>query len=347
VPEASDRRRFFLDVLREAAGVVREVSQAIREELEPELLPTGEKEQWYAHPPVPAGPTRRTLTREELASLCAEVGLGERAQDVARLARLSIRLTRADPQSAVLRSRLGGVPDLPPELEWPAWGDKELAFLGQIDLAEVATLAPDSLLPPQGLLLFFYEASSQPSGLDPSHRGSCRVVHVESDASLLRPASPHRATFAPYPLELSCELMIPPSWSAAVEALDLDLDERASWDELREKVAAAQGVELEDLVPRWQSLHRLLGYPEELGSGVELDCQLASCGISVDDPETYLDPRRDELEAGAEAWRLLLQVSDDEELGTSWGQGFGRVWILIREEDLRERAFERAWAILR
>ncbi len=351
MPGASDRRRFFLDVLREAADVVREVSQAIREELDPGLLEAGEwseEDQWYAQPPVAATPAKRTLVPEELLSLCAEVGLEERAQDVIRLARLSIRLTRAaDPEAAAPRSRLGGVPDLPSGFEWPSWNGIELAFLGQIDLAAVAALAPDLPLPGRGLLLFFYEASGQPSGLHPAHRGSCRVVHLDGDPSRLRPAPVERASFAPYPVALSGELMLPPSWSPAVEALDLDLDERAAWDDLREKVAAAQGVELEDLVPRWQSLHRLLGYPEELGSGIELDCQLASAGIAVDDADSVLDPRRDELEAGAIAWRLLLQVSDDEELGTSWGQGFGRVWILMREEDLRKRAFDRAWAILR
>lgn len=348
--EASDRRRFLLDVLREAAGVVREVNRAIRAELEPELFQAeewSEEDQWYAQPPVPARPTTRPLGRDELASLCAEVGLAERAQDVRRLARMSIRLTKAEVGAASIRSRLGGAPDLPPDFTWPDWNGKELAFLGQLDLAEVAALAPDLPLPRHGLLAFFYEAVGQPSGLDPSHRGSCRVVHVDEEPSRLRPAGADRASFAEYPLQLSLELMLPPSWSSAVDALDLDADERSAWDELREKIAAAQGVELEDLTPRWQSLHRLLGYPEELGSGIELDCQLASAGIAVEDAEASLDLRRDELEAGAADWRLLVQLSDDEELGASWGEGFGRVWIMMREEDLQARAFERAWAILR
>lgn len=340
----SDRRGFFSEFLREAAGVVREVNEVIRTELGPEV--TGEDELWYMSPPLRAHPTQRALSPDDLPSLCDEVGLANRFAQVRELARTSIRLTRWEPESEVPgRSRLGGAPDLPLGFEWPAWNGKELAFLGQLDLAEVAALeaAP---LPDRGLLLFFYDVATRPSGLESSHRGSCRVVHVDEDPGHLEPASMGEVLSA-YPLDLSLELMLPRSWSPRVEALDLEPDEMAAWDELREKLASAQGVELEELTPHWQSLHRLLGYPEELGSGTELDCQLASAGISVELAQGYLDARRDELEAAAADWRLLLQVSDDKELGVSWGEGFGRLSLWIREQDLQEPAFDGVWAILR
>ena len=340
--EGADRRRFFSDFLRDAVGAVREVNEAIRTGVEPEL------DQDEQELPLPARPTERALRTEELPALCEEAGLATRSAKIGELARTSLRLTRAEPEyRASGRSRLGGAPDLPAGFEWPRRDVKELAFLGQLDLAEVAALEPKAPLPGRGLLLFFYDVAGQPSGVAPSHRGSCRVVLVDEDPSRLAPAGADRACFSEYPLHLSLELMLPRSWSPAVEALDLDPDEMAAWDELREKLARAQGVELEELTPSWQSLHRLLGYPEELGSGMELDCQLASGDMSVEADESYVDPPGEELEARAADWRLLLQLSNDEELGASWGEGFGRLSLMIREQDLHARAFDGVWAIVR
>jgi hypothetical protein len=211
----------------------------------------------------------------------------------------------------------------------------------------VAALGSTVPVRARGLLLFFYDVAGQPSGLDPLHRGSCRAAHVDDDPARLERAGAERASFAEYPLELTLELTLPRSWSPSVEALDLKAEEIGAWDELREKLAEAQGLELEELTPRWQSLHRLFGYPEELGTGMELDCQLASSGISAEANDGLVAPRHEELEAGTAQWRLLLQLSDDDELGTSWGESFGRLSLWIREEDLAAGAFERVWAILR
>ena len=54
-----------------------------------------------------------------------------------------------------------------------------------------------------------------------------------------------------------------------------------------------------------------------------------------------------ELEAAASDWQLLLQISDDERLGASWGEGFGRLWLLIRRQDLEASSFDQVWAIRR
>jgi hypothetical protein len=340
--DTADRRRFFLEVVRGAAEIVREVSEAIRSELEPELA---QEEPWYTAPAVPARPATRTLGEADLLALAEEVGLAARREAVRALARPSLRLTLAEGAAQPgERSRLGGPPELPAELEWPTWQGRELSFLGQVDLAQAHRYLAASPLPRQGLLLFFYETETRPSGLRPEHRGSCRVLHLEGPG--LRRAQ-ERAALPESPLHLSCELMLPRSWSAWVDSLDLEAEELAAWEELRERLARAQGVELEELSPQWQSLHRLLGYPDELGSGLELDCQLASAGVDVEADEAASDPRRPELEAAAGDWQLLLQISDDERLGVSWGEGFGRLWFLIRRQDLEARAFDQAWAIRR
>jgi uncharacterized protein YwqG len=67
--------------------------------------------------------------------------------------------------------------------------------------------------------------------------------------------------------------------------------------------------------------------------------------IHCGDPKVYADPRAKELEKNAHEWWLLLQVDSDDRASMMWAD-LGRVYFWIREEDLRERRFERAWAIL-
>lgn len=347
--ERADRRSFFLHLVREAAEVAREVREAIRSEIEPELVTeglweTGGEDPWYTEPPEPAPPAARTADLDELQALCREARLGRRWPSIRELARTSIRLTRADEGG---RSRLGGAPSLPGAMEWPSFQGRPLAFLGQVDLAQVAALDPASPLPRHGLLLFFYDLEGSPSGLEPAHRGSCRVVHVpaEADGS---PASPAGPLLPECPLRLSAELCLPRSWSLPAEALDLDSEEALAWDSLREKLALAQGVELEELAPRWLSLHRLLGYPDELGGDMEVHCHQAWIGMGPDEEARDLpgEGEEDPLRAAALQWKLLLQLSDDERLGSPFGQGFGRLFFWVREEDLRRQRFDGAWAIL-
>lgn len=350
--EGSDRRGFFKEFLRAAADVTREVGSVAKDL--GSALQTGDEggelddaTDWDPVRPVPALPTQTPASTEDLLALCREVGLEARADDVRRLARRSFRLTRGERSADdVGASRLGGAPDLPPALEWPVRDGEALAFLGQLRLQDVAALDSSTTLSPSGLLLFFFDASRQPSGLAPDDAGSCRVILVE-DESAAAPAEPGQGAFSDYPLHLSSELSVPPGWSSYVEMLELTEEEALAWDELREQLAAKQGVELEDLSPDQHALHRLLGFPDTASDELELDCQLASEGLDLRDGEGYFDPRRDELAPGAAAWRLLLQVSSDDDLGTEWDEGLSRLYIFVRESDLATRDFTRPWAILR
>ena len=121
-----DRRGFFKELLREAAGVAHELSSAMQEATEPEP--------WRPPPPVPARPASARVDDEGPLALCHETGLEQRAADVRRMVQISLRLTLGGQG----RSRLGGSPDLPPGISWPSWQGRELGFLGQVDLADVA-----------------------------------------------------------------------------------------------------------------------------------------------------------------------------------------------------------------
>lgn len=340
---AADRRGFFKDLLREVADVAQELSSALRAADDPALA---EPELW-PQPTVPARPARGAVGEEELLALCREAGLEQRAADVRRLARTSVRLTAAAPGAdAVGASRLGGSPDVPPAFAWPTWDGRELAFLGQLDLARVAAVDADLPLPHEGLLLFFYDLEGRPSGLLAADRGSCRVVCLDARGDGLAPDEEHPPALQPMPLELSRELMLPGAWSFHAEELELSADEMDAWDELRERLARAQGVELEETSHETFALHRLLGYHEEIGREVEIECELASAGIDAGDASAYYEARLDH-EAEARNWRLLLQLSADDDLGVSNDAGFDRLYVCIRDADLRTGDFGAAWAILR
>ena len=335
----ADRRGFFKELLREVAGVAQELNSLVQPPAEPEP----ELEPWQPSPPVPARPATPLLDAEaSLLALCQDVGLEHRADDVRRAVRTSIRLTPADPAPG--RSRLGGSPELPPGFEWPSWQGRELGFLAQIELAEVASVAPGLPLPDRGLLLFFYDLETLPSGLAADDGPSCRVVLVDADAELAEDDERAPAIHV-LPVELSRELMLPSPWSFHAEQLELTAEEMEAWDQLRERLAQAQGVELEESVPDRIALHRLLGYQDEIGREVELDCELAAAGIDADDASAYWESRSEHEDAARE-WLLLFQLSGDEELDTPRDE-FERLFICAREADVRVGRFEAARAIRR
>jgi hypothetical protein len=72
---------------------------------------------------------------------------------------------------------------------------------------------------------------------------------------------------------------------------------------------------------------------------------IAGSTFGIKSPVGTLSARAKELEKNAHEWWLLLQVDSDDRASMMWAD-LGRVYFWIREEDLRERRFERAWAIL-
>jgi len=110
--------------------------------------------------------------------------------------RPGFRLEHADktvtPMSAVPlgSSRLGGVPDMPPDWEWPTRpGGPPLAFLCQLDLEDAAGIMElETPLPPRGHLYFFYDNTigEQPWGGKPEDCGGWRVLFSEAEAEQLR-----------------------------------------------------------------------------------------------------------------------------------------------------------------
>lgn len=220
-------------------------------------------------------------------------------------------------------SKLGGEPELPPGLAWPAGQKASRAFLAQIDLSEVRAAEGPDWLPADGRLYAFYDDER------PGFADLVQILHsldVAGDS-------------APVPADVSPKLRFP---ERRVEFLRLrsipsldwlgvdvgDLDDDVDLDELADLPNEAFGDELQ---------HRIGGYPSEIqDEQMALSCERLRRGL---DPHDGEEPTPAVLRA-SKAWRLLLQIDSDPALNMNWGDG-GMLYVFIREQDARAGDFSK------
>lgn len=276
----------------------------------------------------------------------------ELIQTIQAMERGSIRLTiggQADLRTGA--SRFGGVPDVPADFVWPvfetaAYDDDEvrcrpLAFLAQFDCAALAFCDNDGLLPPTGVLSFFYELGSQRWGFDPGDAGCARVFWFP-DVAALAPAVVPEALDEAYRLPaLGMSMAAEPSLPGG-EDFFAPTGGEGDWDSfLAARTMAGGGLEI-------GNRSCLLGWPDTVQGNMTVECELVSRGIYMGGtqplPQDALEAaRRDSVEN----WRLLFQLDTVADNGFELMFGdCGRVYFYIRKEDLAARRFDRVWLIL-
>ncbi len=278
----------------------------------------------------------------KIEELIDNSGLTRIAEPLKELTMLSNRMTTSPTEHEEVpigSSRIGGQPDLPSGVQWPMVGEQPLTFIAQIRLEDVPW-KPDNL-PQSGLLSFFYNAVDQPWGYDPRHAGNWKVIYSADTAALECLIPPEQVKqdgeFEPLAVEFSVQTTLPSWHTLAVRRMDLSEAEIDLYMELTEKIT-------EHNAPGFP-IHRFLGQPDPVQGEMQLKCQLVTHGIDCGDPTGYRDPRRQELEPGAEGWKLLLQIDSEEETGMTWGD-FGMIYFWIHEEDLKRGDFDQVWLVL-
>ncbi|MFM1654916.1 YwqG family protein [Brevibacillus sp. B_LB10_24] len=232
-------------------------------------------------------------------------------------------------------SKVGGSPDLPGNVEWPAWKGFDQSFIAQINLAE---LPSPSLLPASGLLSFFLLYDGEDLYGDP---GTCRVIYTRTEQlnglkRRSRPADlPEEATLKPNRVSFTADLCVPASESAYLESMGLDRNGNREaynkyWEVFLHRFHKRR--RFEDYV------NRLLGHPDQIQGDMQVSCEVIKEGISY---ETLRDPDACRpIVQSATKWRLLLQIdSEEEKTGVMWGD-VGRIYFWIREDDLAEQRFD-------
>jgi uncharacterized protein YwqG len=220
-------------------------------------------------------------------------------------------------------SKLGGLPELPPDLRWPEGHGRPRGFLAQIDMGEIGHLSAIDWLPQEGRLYAFHDSA----GLDDSD--AVRVLYsceppggaVIAPPGIQRPYVERRVGFTQRNSAPSLDWL-------GLDASDLDMD-----DEALEALDA-----IGDAPPPDEIQHRIGGYPNEIQpEQMALLCEHRARGLP--DP-AWGEDVASAIERAAREWRLLLQIDSDPELKMNFGDS-GRLYVFIRERHARAGDFSK------
>jgi uncharacterized protein YwqG len=272
------------------------------------------------------------MSSEEMTSLNEHLGY------LKSLVKPAIGLLETDATSF---NKLGGLPNMPEDLEWPEWDGKPLSFLCQIDLSTVPAAYIDRQFPRTGYLFFFYILSEDemPMGYSPEDGGSWRVLYTTADArgcsERNRPKGlKKRDVYAEKPVELALVDTYPPWQDDRIEALDFTDKQSEDYSELLSSVF--QGGRQ----------HLLFGYPDAVQTNdMDLSCQLVSNGIDCMDSSCADTAEAQALAPGKVDWLLLFQLDSDEDTEMCW-EDEGMLYFWIKRDDLAAGRFENCWMIL-
>ncbi|WP_078969973.1 YwqG family protein [Streptomyces natalensis] len=272
----------------------------------------------------------RTLALRHLSPDAAERWLG--------LLRPGVRLAVAEDSDTVV-GRLGGLPTLPADADWPTWeGHGPLSFIASIACAALPSDALDIPLPDEGTLLFFYFDGQLDDGdalvlaEDRDSWAGARVLYVPAGADTSQRAAPR--VLEPYPvvpLTARVTMTAAEPWHPQIRdafAPGAPLGQRYDHPVCAQEFLDALW-EFDGTVG-----HRIGGHPRPVQNPVEVEIAAAV----LDGEVPWDDPRLSD-EAGG--WVLLAQFDSEHAADMMWGD-CGALYWLIRPQDLAERRFERA-----
>jgi uncharacterized protein YwqG len=264
--------------------------------------------------------------------LLQDAGLGRLISAIEAHTQPSIRLM-ASKRGAPAVGKLGGTPNLPKDAPWPVWQEQPLSFIAQFDLAALPRLS-GLPLPRTGSVFFFYDVAHSPWGFDPKDSGCARVIYSPSSLSEHHARAPHRDLD-----EEGCFRKV-----ALTAAVETSFPSFRVFQDLRPTKEEFDAY-LKFSDPLVNPVYRIGGHADEIQNDIRLEAQLVSNGIYCGDGKGYAKGRKRGLDAGASDWLLLLQVDSEERTGMHFGDD-GRIYFLIREQELRQRRFENIWLIL-
>jgi uncharacterized protein YwqG/predicted DNA-binding protein (MmcQ/YjbR family) len=263
---------------------------------------------------------------DQLARLIDLHQLAHRANEIRDLVTPAILLKTSQTEETALQpgqTKLGGLPDLPSAWAWPVVDDLPLAFLGQINLAEIPPSVPRRELPDHGMLYFFSICSWQLEDGDLSPL-------IPWEDFYAHPAKWSRVLyFTGEPTDLSrhakpADVDMRIFQSASVEFQAIPSLPRAS-DYTRDPVVGALNWTSEEY-ERFNDLYfdfsdvcrKNWGYPARhqlLGYAAVIQNAVARPGT-----------------------RLLCQIESDDEMDVMWGDG-GTIYFTITDADLKHQIF--------
>lgn len=278
------------------------------------------------------------LTNEELKSQlkaeCAALNLSEYFNKTEKFIKNSILMALEQVDELPLgKSKIGGLPDLPKHEHWFANDDGQpMSFVAQINFAEVKAFDLDNKLPPTGILYLFYD-QEQVWGYDPKDKNGKKVFFYEGSLTELETKPMPQGLDFIYDtaqISFSARASLP---NIASNLIDLELSDE-EFDILY------------DLQDNLLFGNKLLGHSDNIQNGMEWECELVNHGFYCGDSEAYQSEQGLALAKNAGQWNLLLQIdSNEDQCNMMWGDS-GRIYLWIKDEDLKNKNFENSWLIL-
>ncbi|MCD8213652.1 MAG: DUF1963 domain-containing protein [Campylobacter sp.] len=244
---------------------------------------------------------------------------------------------KSDDEIKIGASKIGGSPDLPSDMPWfkNKLTGNDLSFIAQINFAEVKPFDAQNKLPNSGILYLFYDCYDMPWGFDPKDVSGTKIFYFEGEIGDLKRRAVENAElltpFSPTVLNFTSHIELSGMWSSLAESFNASDEEAdAFWEMLDEQDG---------------QMNKILGHSDNIQGGMELECELVSNGIYCGDSLGYKHPLKAELEKNISDWTLLLQIDSNEENEMMWGD-CGRLYVWIKDDDLRNKRFDKARLIL-
>jgi uncharacterized protein YwqG len=281
---------------------------------------------------------------QKLRALIDEFGLSQWKDQILERAKPSIRITphKVDENTLTLGvSKLGGLPDLPPNVTWPQFKDESLFFVGQLNLKELQPYTTEAMLPSDGLLSFFvrdeYFYTSE-FALNPN---AWRVFYfTDSEIDQLkrtqRPIdiAPMTWIYEPCAMDFAQELTLPEEVQRLTTP-DTKDDDWRRYSEFRHKFVFGDHN---------NSVTRVLGNPHSLqDSDIYFQCEAISQGHQFI-PKDWIQDRARQEKAHSE-WQLLFQVDSEGAANMLW-EDTGLLYFCIKRQALQERRFAETYVYI-
>ncbi|MGF9562116.1 YwqG family protein [Neorhizobium sp. JUb45] len=219
-----------------------------------------------------------------------------------------------------------------------------LPFVAQVDLAALAGEPGfDKALPTTGRLLFFYDMPVLPASYEPRGKAGWKLVYDDTPkAELERKPLPKELSDFPGAASLKAAAISPRSVVTTVPVGD------SGWDTVGEISGDDTSIYSQWLFSLgWPTAaeggnHQLGGWPRAIQTGMQAMSQLAANGLYAGDTSAFETEQGKRLLADAKDWRLVLQIGTDEATGYPFP---GALYVLMSEEDLAARNFDKAWVV--
>ena len=244
-------------------------------------------------------------------TLLQKYGLLHKETAILNVARNSIKIMKnnmEEVQIPIGSSKIGGLPDVPEDWEFPIYKNRTLSFLGQFNLREARPFDLEKELPSSGILYLFYDVVEQPWGFE-EDKGCFKVLYFDGDEKeLKRKEYPDETEdyFALPVIKVTFTNML--TLPEYPEGMEFSEDEQDNYFVMRQEL----------IQPNNDPAHYILGYPFSIQNDVF-----------------------DEFNLKPEEAILLLQIdSDEEDLKLLWGDS-GIIYFGIDKNSLANKQFDR------